>query len=131
MKGAEAADGGRGHALVGSVVLAADGLGGAARRAGRWWPVSRSGAGRSLVRAQFRLAGPEGLPGVVVDARHGLGSTAGTGHPGEVATRALAEAGLGHLGGHLRLRTYGRPPAADTARAVRRAVHRAVTAHRT
>lgn len=101
----------------------------AARWAGRWWPVSRSGAGRSMVRAQFRLTGPEGLPGVVVDARHG--GAPGTGHLGAVATRALAEAGFGHLGGHLRLRTYGRPPAADTARAVRRAVRRAVTAHRT
>ncbi|MEU5366899.1 hypothetical protein ABZ354_26120 [Streptomyces sp. NPDC005925] len=82
--------------------------------------------------ARFRLAGPDGLPGVVVDARSGPGPGrgAGPGHPGAVATRALAEAGLGHLGGHLRLRTYGQPPAADTARAVRRAVRRAVMAHR-
>ncbi|MEV6959836.1 hypothetical protein AB0M97_11665 [Streptomyces sp. NPDC051207] len=46
-----------------------------------------------------------------------------------MATRALAEAGLGHLGGQLRLRTYGRPPGtAATARAVRRAVQRALAA---
>ncbi|MDG9719611.1 hypothetical protein [Streptomyces sp. DH24] len=88
--------------------------------------MSRSGAGRSLVRARFRLAGPDALPGVVVEPAAGR-----PGHVGAVATRTLAEAGLGHLGGHLRLRTYGRPPgAAATARAVRRAVHRALAAAR-
>lgn len=84
--------------------------------------------GRTLVRARFRLAGPDGLPGVTVDAVPGPGGTRAPGHAGAVTTRALAEAGLGHLGGHLRLRVYGRTPAAaDTARAVRRAVRRAVT----
>ncbi|HET9380944.1 MAG TPA: hypothetical protein VFP69_08960 [Streptomyces sp.] len=101
-------------------------LTGAGPRTGR--ATTRPGTGRTLVRAGFRLTGPDGLPGVTVDAAPGLGGTPGTSHAGAVATRALAEAGLGHLGGHLRLRVYGREPAAAaTARAVRRAVRRAVT----
>ncbi|MEU9029372.1 hypothetical protein [Streptomyces sp. NPDC048383] len=71
-----------------------------------------------LVRARFRLGD---LPGVTV--RPGpAGRVAGP-----AARRALTEAGLGHLGGHLELRTRGPAPrAADLARAGRRAVTRAL-----
>ncbi|MGW7126197.1 hypothetical protein ACWGG3_39045, partial [Streptomyces sp. NPDC054901] len=69
------------------------------------------------MRARFRLGE---LPGVTV--RPGpAGRVAGP-----AARRALTEAGLGHLGGHLELRTRGPAPrAADLARAGRRAVARA------
>ncbi|MET9609954.1 hypothetical protein ABZZ17_33620 [Streptomyces sp. NPDC006512] len=72
------------------------------------------------VRARFRFGE---LPGVTV--RSGpAGRVAGP-----AARRALAEAGLGHLGGHLELRTPGRAPrAADLTRAARRAVTRALAA---
>ncbi|MFJ5548054.1 hypothetical protein [Streptomyces sp. NPDC093225] len=83
------------------------------------------GVRRVLVRARFRLAGPAGPPGVTVDPGPGAGPA------GAAAAGALAEAGLGYLGGHLDLRTYGPAPrAADAAHAARRAVHRALAARR-
>ncbi|MFB8249189.1 hypothetical protein ACFC5X_29655 [Streptomyces sp. NPDC055952] len=87
---------------------------------------TRPGPVRALVRARFRLTGADAPPGVTV--RPGPGAVTA----GAAATRALREAGLAHLGGHLDLRTYGRAPRqAETARAVRRAVHRALATRRT
>ncbi|MGW7104104.1 hypothetical protein [Streptomyces sp. NPDC054883] len=72
------------------------------------------GRGPRLVRARFRLSD---LPGVTV------APAAGAGAAGAAASRALARAGLGHLGGHLALHSPGGPPrAADLARAAERAV---------
>ncbi|MFI5620496.1 hypothetical protein [Streptomyces sp. NPDC051567] len=83
-----------------------------------------AGPGRrpGLVRARFRLSE---LPGVTVTAP-AAGAVPGRGAAaGAAAARALAQAGLGHLGGHLVLRTYG---AAPPARALTRAARRAVAA---
>ncbi|WP_369198689.1 hypothetical protein [Streptomyces djakartensis] len=85
----------------------------------------RPGSARGLVRARFRLTGTDGMPGVSVRPGPGAG-TAGT-----AATRALREAGLAHLGGHLELRTYGRAPRdAETAHAAHRAVRHALAVRR-
>ncbi|MEG8279872.1 hypothetical protein [Streptomyces sp. AHA2] len=80
---------------------------------------------RALVRARFRLTAPDAPPGVSV--RPGPGARTA----GAAATRALREAGLAHLGGHLDLRTYGRAPRdAETAHAAHRAVHRTLATRR-
>ncbi|GGZ45728.1 hypothetical protein AB0P12_11785 [Streptomyces subrutilus] len=73
--------------------------------------------GAACVRARFRLSE---IPGVTVAPAAGAGCVTPA---AAAAARALGEAGLGHLGGHLELRTYGSAPrTVDLARAARRAV---------
>ncbi|GHB59081.1 hypothetical protein GCM10010347_31270 [Streptomyces cirratus] len=61
------------------------------------------------MRARFRLSD---LPGVTAASATGAAA----------ASRALARAGLGHLGGHLALRGRAGARPADLARAAERAV---------
>ncbi|MFI5986944.1 hypothetical protein ACIBEA_39540 [Streptomyces sp. NPDC051555] len=77
----------------------------------------RGGPGRRAgrVRAVFR---PGELPGVAVAGPPRLVRVAGS-----AAARALAEAGLGHLGGRLEVHAYDRAPRPGAlAHAARRAV---------
>ncbi|MFJ1866077.1 hypothetical protein ACIOD1_15725 [Streptomyces sp. NPDC088097] len=93
-----------------------------ARPAGAAHPVRAARGPRvgGLVRARFRFGE---LPGVT--APPGPAGRAA----GAAAARALAEAGLGHLGGHLDLRTYGPAPRGPRlAHAARRAVTAALAA---
>ncbi|MFD3696361.1 hypothetical protein ACFWUZ_09380 [Streptomyces sp. NPDC058646] len=72
------------------------------------------------MRARFRLAG---TPGVTATPVRGAGPAPAAAH------RVLVQAGLGHLGGHLRLYAYGPAPRGrDLARAARRAVTAALAA---
>ncbi|MCX4696230.1 hypothetical protein [Streptomyces sp. NBC_01408] len=83
-------------------------------------PGRRPGAGSRGVRARFRVTE---TPGVTVTPGRGAGPASAAAH------RALVQAGLGHLGGHLRLDTYGPAPRGrDLARAARRAVTAALAA---
>lgn len=91
---------------------------GSARRPGRLRPGPlRAGSARPYgrrprpVRARFRLSE---LPGVTAAPACAAGAAA--------ASRALARAGLGHLGGHLALRGPAGVRAGDLARAAERAV---------
>ncbi|WP_412076322.1 hypothetical protein ACLF6K_11940 [Streptomyces xanthophaeus] len=72
------------------------------------------------MRARFRLAE---APGVTVTPARGTGPASTAAH------RTLVQAGLGHLGGHLRLDAYGPAPRSrDLVRAARRAVAAALAA---
>ncbi|MGW7137788.1 hypothetical protein [Streptomyces xanthophaeus] len=80
----------------------------------------RPGSPSWPVRARFRLGE---VPGVTVTPARGGGPASAAAH------QALVRAGLGHLGGHLRLDAYGPAPRArDLVRAARRAVAAALAA---
>ncbi|MCX5155777.1 hypothetical protein OG914_17475 [Streptomyces sp. NBC_00291] len=89
------------------------------RRGGRSAPPGCPGRRRrpGFARARFRLSE---LPGVTVTP------TAGAGAAGAAASRVLTGAGLGHLGGHLELRSFGSPGPAARARAAEHAVRAAL-----